>query len=129
MHLSFILGMLIVVAILIVAIVLLLAKNDTKNQTENMKKNGEYIRMSVELIRKIRNKTQKELLRNKAEQICDILQSSPQQSREDVKVIEEEILNKLSFLDIYISEQNDEIIRTKMDEIQGLIKYRNESLK
>lgn len=129
MHLSFILGMLVVVAVLIVAIVLLLAKNDTKNQTENMKKSGEYIRMSVELIRKIRNKTQNELLRNKAEQICDILQASPQQSREDVKVIEEEILNKLSFLDIYISEQNDEIIRTKMDEIQGLIKYRNESLK
>lgn len=129
MHLSFILGMLIVVAVLIVAIVLFLAKSDTKNQTENMKKNGEYIRMSVELIRKIRNKTQNELLHNKAEQICDILQASPQQSREDVKVIEEEILNKLSFLDIYISEQNDEIIRTKMDEIQGLIKYRNESLK
>ena len=129
MHLSFILGMLGVVAILIVAIVLFLAKNDTKNQTENMKRNEEYIRMSVELIRKIRNKTQSELLRNKAEQICDILQASPQQSREDVKVIEEEILNKLSFLDIYISEQNEEVIGTKMDEIQGLIKYRNDSLK
>ena len=129
MHLSFILGMLVVVAILIVAIVLFLAKNDTKNQTENMKRNEEYIRMSVELIRKIRNKTQSELLRNKAEQIYDILQASPQQSREDVKVIEEEILNKLSFLDIYISEQNEEVIGTKMDEIQGLIKYRNDSLK
>lgn len=129
MHLSFILGMLVVVAVLVVAIVLFLAKNDTKNQTENMKKNGEYIRMSVELIRKIRNKTQNELLHNKAEQICDILQASPQQSREDVKVIEEEILNKLSFLDIYISEQNEEVIGAKMDEIQGLIKYRNDSLK
>ncbi len=32
MHLSFILGMLVVVAILIVAIVLFLAKNDTKNR-------------------------------------------------------------------------------------------------
>ena len=129
MHLSFILGMLVVVAILIVAIVLLLVKKDTKEQTENMKKNEEYISMSVELIRKIHSKTQNELLRNKAEQICDMLQASPRQSREDIKVIEEEILNKLSFLDIYISEQNEEVIGAKMDEIQELIKYRNESLK
>lgn len=129
MHVSFILGLIFLFAIFIVVIVRLFIKKDIGNQTENANKNQEYIKMSSELMRKVRDKTQNKLLHKKAEQICDLLQASPHQSREDIKMTEEEILNKISFLDIYISEESDEMIEAKMDEIRKLIQYRNESLK
>lgn len=129
MQVSLVLGLIFCLIIFVAMIAFLLIKRNIRSQTENSNRNQEYIRMSSELMRKVRDKTQNKLLHKKAEEIYDLLQASPHQSREDIKVTEEEILNKLSFLDIYISEENDEMIEAKLDEIQKLIQYRNESLK
>lgn len=129
MQVSLVLGLILCLIIFVAVIAFLLIKRNIRSQTENSNRNQEYIRMSSELMRKVRDKTQNKLLHKKAEEIYDLLQASPHQSREDIKVTEEEILNKLSFLDIYISEENDEMIEAKLDEIQKLIQYRNESLK
>lgn len=126
---SFGFGLILFFIILVVIIIVVLVKRDIGKQEKTMKQEREYVNMSVVMMAGIRDRIQEASLQKKADQICDILRASPYHSGDESKVLEDEILNKLSFLQLYISEQDCDEVEENLNELQRLIKARNENVK
>lgn len=122
-------GMILLLVVLVVVIIALLVKRDIGKQEKNLKKDKEYISISLKMMQEIRDKLPDSSLQKKAGQLCDILKASPVRSGEEVKAVEDEIMKKLSFLQIFAAEQSSEEIEKMLDELHRLMNARNENAK
>ena len=123
------LGMIVLLIVLVVVIAAILVKKDIGKQEKIIKKDKEYINISLEMMQDIRDKLPDSSLQKKAGQLCDILKASPVRSGKEIKAVEDEIMKKLSFLQIFAAEQSNEEIEKILDELQRLMNARNENAK